>query len=217
MRHLALLLSALLFSAFAQAASNANITTIGCSGNSSFDLTNGAILSCDGDFSLIGGSVDSDSGITISAVGSLFLDDLRLSAPVVQLKTLTGVVSVAEGVSINAINWTTFDIGTSPRLTVAQPGNLTLLERGTVTVSTGGEISLGQPGQITLRNGGGIIVRQGGDITIPVASTAPVQNLDSYRGTLLLVSSVPEPSMFWSLLCGGLLLAIRRNHRKELT
>lgn len=218
MRHISLLLSVLLFSAFAQAASNANITTISCSGSSSFDLTNGAMLSCDGDFSLIGGSIDSDTGITISSVGSLFLDDLRLSAPVVEMKTLTGVVSVAEGVSINAINainWSTFDIGTSPRLTVAQPGDLTALERGTVTVSTGGDISLGQPGQITLRNGGGITVHQGGNIAIPAAITAPVQNLGTYRGTLPLVSSVPEPSMVWSLLSGGLLLAIRRNRRKN--
>ncbi|MFH1658381.1 MAG: PEP-CTERM sorting domain-containing protein [Pseudomonadota bacterium] len=215
MRHLSLLLSALLFSAFAQAASNANIATIGCSGNSSFDLSNGAMLSCDGDFSLIGGSIDSDIGITISAVGSLFLDDLRISAPVVELKTLTGAISVAKGALIDASNWTTFDIGTSPRVTYTQPRDLTLLERGTVTVSTGGDISLGQPGQITLRNGAGIIVRQGGNITIPVASTASVQNLDSYRGTLTLVSSVPEPGMVWSLLCGGLLLAIRRNRRQD--
>lgn len=211
MRHLSLLLSALLFSAFAQAASTANITTASCSGNQSFDLTNGALLSCDGDFSLISGSIDSDTGITISAVGSLFLDDLRLSAPVVQLKTLTGVVSIAEGVSINAINWTTFDIGTSPGLPVAQPGEPMLLEKRTVTVSAGGDISLGQPGQITLRSGGGIIVRQGGDIDL----SAGGQIVLNGGGTPTLVSSVPEPSMLWSLLCGGLLLAIRRSGRKD--
>lgn len=216
MRHLSLLLSALLFSAFAQAASNANIATISCSGNSSFDLANAATLSCDGDFSLIGGSIDSDIGITISAVGSLFLDDLRLRAPVVELKTLTGAISVAEGASIDVSNWTRFDVGASSGLTVAQPGNPRLLERGTVTVSTGGDISPGQLGQITLSNGAGIIVRQGGNIAIPVASTPSVQNLDSYRGTLTLVSSVPEPGMVWSLLCGGLLLAIRRPGGKDL-
>lgn len=207
MRHLALLLSALLFSAFAQAASNATITAIGCSGNSSFDLTNGAMLSCDGDFSLIGGSIDSDTGITISAAGSLFLDDLSLVAPLVQLKSLTGALTLAQGVSIDVSNWTRFDIGTAPRLTFEQPGDLTLLERRTVTVSTGGDISLGQPGQITLRNGGGLLVRQGGDIDL----SAGGQILVNGGGDLTLVSSVPEPGMFWSLLCGGLLLAIRRN------
>lgn len=209
MRHLALLLSALLFSAFAQAASNANIAAIGCSGNSSFDLSNGAMLSCDGDFSLIGGSIDSDIGITISAAGSLFLDDLSLVAPLVQLNSLTGPLTLAEGVSIDVSNWTRFDIGTSPRVTFAQPGDLTRLERGTVTVSTGGDISLGQTGQITLRNGGGILVRQGGDIDL----TAGGQIVLNSGGDVTLVSSVPEPATVWSLLCGGLLLAFRRKDR----
>lgn len=212
MRHLSLFLSALLFSVFAQAASNANIATIGCSGNSSFDLSNGAMLSCDGDFSLIGGSIDSDIGITISAVGSLFLDDLRLRAPVVELKTLTGILSVAEGVSINVINWTTFDIGTAPRVTFEQPGDLRLLERGTgtLTVSTGGDIAQGQAHLITLRSGEGIFVRQGGDIDLRTGGQIVLNG----GGGLALVSSVPEPAMVWSLLGGGLLLAIRRNRRK---
>ncbi|MFZ2972388.1 MAG: hypothetical protein WA049_07085 [Ferribacterium limneticum] len=209
MRHLALLLSALLFSAFAQATSTANITTASCSGSQSFDLTNGAMLSCDGDFSLIGGSIDSDIGITISAAGSLFLDDLSLAAPLVQLNSVTGALTLAEGVSIDVSNWTRFDIGTSPRVTYARPGDLTLLERRIVTVSTGGDISLGQTGQITLRNGGGILVRQGGDINL----SAGGQIVLNGGGDLTLVSSVPEPGMVWSLLCGGLLLAIRRKGR----
>lgn len=181
MRHLALLLSALLFSVVAQGASTANITTASCSGNQSFDLTNGALLSCDGDFSLIGGRIDSDTGITISAVGSLFLDDLSLIAPLVQLKTLTGVLTVAEGVSINGVNWTSFDIGnsTSPRITRGQGGSILLPPRG--------QINLGAGGQIVLSSG----------------------------GNLALVSSVPEPSMVWTLLSGGLLLAIRRSNRKD--
>lgn len=216
MRHLALFLSALLFSAFAQAASNANITTVGCSGNSSFDLSNGAMLSCDGDFSLIGGSIDSDTGITISAVGSLFLDDLKLSAPAVQLRTLTGVVSVTESVSINTINWTTFDVGASSRLTLAQAAERTLLEGSIGTVNAGGDISLGQPGRITLRNGDGIVAPPGSITAAQVAVAMPIRVLDPYRGTFTLVSSVPEPASVWSLLCGGLLLAIRRKHRKDV-
>ncbi|MGB4064814.1 MAG: PEP-CTERM sorting domain-containing protein [Azonexus sp.] len=219
MRHLSLLLSALLFSAFAQAASNANIATISCSGSSSFDLSNGALLSCDGDFSLIGGSIDSDTGITISAVGSLFLDDLRISAPVVELKTLSGTISVAKGASINGFNWNNFDIGTAPRLTFEQPGDLTLLERRAGIVSTGGDISLVQPGQITLRDGGGIVVRQPGDIDLSVGGQIVLngggQIVLNGGGDLTLVSSVPEPATVWSLLCGGLLLAIRRNRWKD--
>lgn len=180
MSHLSLLLSALLFSAFAQAASTANIITASCSGSQSFDLTNEAFLSCDGDFSLIGGRIDSDTGITISAVGSLFLDDLNLSAPIVQLKTLTGILTLAEGVSINGINWTNVDIGngTSPGVTPSPGGNVVLPPRGGIDLGAGGQIVLNEVGNLTL------------------------------------VSSVPEPSMAWSLLAGGLLLAIRRIGRK---
>jgi hypothetical protein len=54
----------------------------------------------------------------------------------------------------------------------------------------------------------------GSIIAAPVA-TAPLNVLDPYRGTFTLVSSVPEPATVWSLLCGGLLLAIRRKHRKD--
>ncbi|PKO37590.1 MAG: hypothetical protein CVU33_12285 [Betaproteobacteria bacterium HGW-Betaproteobacteria-6] len=211
MRHLFLLLSALLFATFAQAASNANIASIDCSGSSSFDLTNGATLSCVGDFSLIGGSIDSDIGITISAAGSLFLDNLSLVAPLVRLTTLTGSLSLAEGVSINGFNSTGLDVGTSPRLTSGQTGDPTLLEGGEVTVSIGGDISPGQPGQITMGNGGGIVVRQPGDIDLSVGGQIVLNG----GGDLTLVSSVPEPGMVWSLLCGGLLLASRRNCRKE--
>jgi hypothetical protein len=168
MRHLSLLLSALLFSAFAQATSTANITTASCSGSQSFDLSKGALLSCDGDFSLIGGSIDSDISITISAAGSLFLDDLSLVAPLVQLKTITGVLTLADGVSINGFNATRFDIGT-----ISSPG-ITLPPRGDIDLNAGGQI----------------VLNPGGDVT--------------------LVSSVPEPAMVWSLLCGGLLLAFRR-------
>lgn len=216
MRHLSLLLSALLFSAFAQAASSANVATISCSGNQSFDMANGAMLSCDGDFSLIGGSIDSDTGITISAVGSLFLDDLKLSAPVVQLNTLSGVVSVTEGVKINTTNWTNFEISASARTTFAQPADRPLLEARIVTVNAGGDISLGQPGRITLYDGNGIVARAGSIIAAPVAVATPIRVLDPYRGTFTLVSSVPEPASVWSLLCGGLLLAIRRKQRKDL-
>jgi hypothetical protein len=210
MRHLSLLLSALLFSAFVQASSHANITTVSCSGSQSFDLTNGAMLSCDGDFSLIGGSIDSDLGITISAFGSLFIDNLTLSAPIVQLKALT--ITVAEGASIDVSNWTNFNIGTSPALTLEQPGNLTLLERRTATVSTGGQISLSQPGQITLNQGGSIVVRQRGESSL----SAGGQIVLNGGGSLTLVSSVPEPGRLWSMLSGGLLLlAIGRVRRKN--
>lgn len=212
MRHLSLLVSALLFSAFAQAASNANITTISCSGSRSFDLTNGALLSCDGDFSLIGGSIDSDTGITISAGGSLFLDDLRLSAPSVGLKTLSGAITIASGTSIDARDWANFDISASPRLTFAQPG-LARLERGEVTINAGGDISLGQPGRITLSQGNGLIAQRG-DIDLIVANGGG-QIVVSGGGNLTLVSSVPEPSMAWSLFAGGLLLALRRTGRKD--
>lgn len=152
MRHLSLLLSALLFSAFVQASSNANITTVSCSGSQSFDLTNGAMLSCDGDFSLIGGSIDSDLGITISAFGSLFIDNLILSAPLIQLKALSGVLTLGDGVSMTAdsIN---VDVGntTSPRITLVPGARLNLPGRESgIPTGSGGEIVLENGGSLSL-------------------------------------------------------------------
>jgi hypothetical protein len=187
---LSLLLFALLLSAFAHATSTANIGTISCSSSQSFDLTNGATLSCDGDFSLIGGSIDSDTGITISALGSLFLDNLTISAPFVLLNVLSGELTIANGVSITSAGSININTGntTSPRITLA-PGATLSYPGGTGrTAGTGGNITLSAGGNIDLNNG----------------------------STLTLVSSVPEPSMFWSLLSGGLLFAIRQTRLKRL-
>lgn len=198
MRHLSLLLSALLFSVFAQAASNANITTASCSGSQSFDLTNSASLSCSGDFSLIGGSIDSDTSITISAFGSLFIGNMTLNAPLIQLKTVTGVLSFGDGISMtsDSIN---VDVGnaTSPRITLAPGAILSVAGRDTnIVASQPGDLTLSQPGNIDL--------------------SARVGIIQSYGGSLTLVSSVPEPDSFWAMLSGGLLLlAIGRVRRKN--
>ncbi|MBU1365833.1 MAG: PEP-CTERM sorting domain-containing protein [Gammaproteobacteria bacterium] len=210
MRHLSLLLSALLFSAFAQAATTANITTASCSGSQSFDLSNGALLSCDGDFSLIGGSIDSDISITIRSQGLLTLGDLMLSAPVVQLLSMTDEISLAGSWSITAGS---VNIGNTNRLEIspapsASQGSIPRIIVGTMPILS--DIAQGQAHLITLRSGEGIFVRQGGDIDLRTGGQIVLNG----GGGLALVSSVPEPAMVWSLLGGGLLLAIRRNRRK---
>jgi hypothetical protein len=183
MRRLSLLISALLFSAFAHATSTANIGSISCSGSQSFvDLATSATLSCNGDFSLIGGSIDSDTEISISAVGSLFLDNLTISAPLVQLKTFSGVLTFANGVSIISAGSINIDIGnaTSPRITLAPGATLSFPGRGGTTIGTGGDITLSAGGNINLSDG----------------------------SNLTRVSTVPEPDSFWSMLSGCLILLV---------
>jgi hypothetical protein len=175
-----LLLSALLLSASVHAASTASIGSISCSGSQSFiDLTNGANLSCDGNFSLIGGSINSETAITISAFGDLFLDNLTISAPLVNLTTRSGVLTFSNGVSILSSGTINIDTGntTPPRIALTPGATLTLPGR---TNGTGGTITLSPGGNIDLRSG----------------------------GRLTLVSSVPEPDSYWSMLCGGLMLVL---------
>ena len=191
MRRLSLFLFVLLLSAFAQATSTANIGSMSCSGGQSFvDLTNGANLSCNGDFSLTGGSIDSDIGISISAFGSLFIDNLTLSAPLVELKTTSGVLTLANGVSIITTGTINIDTGsvTPPRIALTPGATLTRPGR---TGGTGGT-----SGTLTLSPGGNINLSSGGNLT--------------------LVSTVPEPAMGWSMLAGSLLLlAISRSRRNR--
>lgn len=134
MRNISRLVCALLFSTLANASTNANIGTITCSGDQSFSATDTVAISCSGDLSLLGGSISADNTISIIAYGSLFLNDLTLIAPIVELSAF-GSLSIGDGVSINteALN---ADVG------AARPGGITL--------SPGGQIALIDRGDATL-------------------------------------------------------------------
>jgi hypothetical protein len=155
------------------------------------DQTNGFTLSCNGDMSLIGGSIDSDTVIAISALGALRLDNLTISAPLVEINTFAGELTFGTGVSIISTDRIKIDSGyaTPPRI-ILEPGiTLTLPGRTLEAGSTGGTITLAPGGDLSLGNG----------------------------GRLTLVSTVPEADRYWSMLCGSLLLLVigrtRLKHR----
>lgn len=72
-----LCLSALFSSAYAS--TFVDLGSSSCSGTQSFDGSNVLAFSCSGDFSLSGGSLISDSGISLIATGHLSLDNFTLS------------------------------------------------------------------------------------------------------------------------------------------
>jgi hypothetical protein len=75
---LCLLCLSALFSS-ASASTFVDLGTSNCSGTQSFDGRNGLAFSCSGDFSLSGGSLISDSAISLLATGHLSLDNFTLS------------------------------------------------------------------------------------------------------------------------------------------
>jgi len=74
----------------ANAASIANIGSVLCSGSLSSSMTEIASFLCSGDFALFDGSISSGSKVVITADGSLFLDNLSITAPVIELTALNG-------------------------------------------------------------------------------------------------------------------------------
>lgn len=181
MRRVLFLLSALLLSpVVANAASTASIDTVTCSGGLSSSLMEVASFLCSGDFSLLGGNITSDSKVAVTADGSLFLDNLSITAPAVELTTLNGVLSMGNGVSINTDSFLAGAGGNnSPTVSVSPRATLTIGSGDTARILNGGDISL-SIGQ--------------GAIT-PLAG-----------GTITLIPSVPEPSTYLLMLFGILAL-----------
>lgn len=146
------LLGALLFSPIVvHAASFASLESASCSGSLSSSLSDEASFLCSGDLSLIGGSIRSDARIAIRADGSLFLDNLSLTAPLIDLSALKGAITIGRGTSVNGSFLAGSRPITAPTMTV--PGSRTLPagDGGSLFVSPGGNISLsGSGGIVTL-------------------------------------------------------------------
>ena len=184
MRNISRLICALLFSTLANASTNANIGAISCSGDQSFSETDTVTISCSGDLSLLGGSISADNTISIIAYGSLFLNDLTLIAPIVELSAF-GSLSIGDGVSINTGELNA-DVGFAlPRHITSSPsGRIALIDRGDVSLIDVGVIPLGN---ITLSPGGQIDLIGRGDATLTQAVPEPGNALMMLAGILLLI------------------------------
>jgi hypothetical protein len=83
-RHLALGL-ALATPVFAQASYSINNSVFSCSAGLSFANSEGLDAHCTGNFSVTGGTWTSDTKIALSADGSLTLDGVAMTAPIIEL------------------------------------------------------------------------------------------------------------------------------------
>lgn len=182
------LLGALLCLPFvAHAASFASIESARCTGTLSSSLAAEASYLCTGDLYLIGGRISSDAAVVLHADGALFLDNLSITAPTIDLWSFGRTVTVGSGASLR---------GGRPAGAITDPG----AGGGTLQISPGGNVSLvggggRASGSITgpTPGGGTVRISAGGDILL------------SGGGDIVrLASPVPEPSAAL-MMCVGLL------------
>lgn len=184
MRPALLVLCALLLSPIAaSAASNANIGAVTCTGSQSTSLADVASFFCSGDYALLDGNISSDSKITITADGSLLINNLSISAPAVELTAANGTLTIGDGVSINT---NSFLVQASDNTT--QP--VTTGAGAVITVGTGDNAHTVSPEELSASVNQPIIATSNGDT----------------GGTIVLVPSVPEPSNLFLMSFGILAL-----------
>lgn len=75
-----------------------NIENILCNGIATPSTTDLSNLSCVGDLLINNGSITSDTMIALTAGGSITLNDVRLTAPIVNLTTQSGPLNLGAGV-----------------------------------------------------------------------------------------------------------------------
>lgn len=198
------------------ASSNASLGAITCSSSLTLSITDSASFQCDGDFAISGGSITSDLKITLAANGSLVLDNIAITAPVVELTALNGLLSIADSVVINSsphlpnptpprLNlevWRSFEIEKNVTALQPQPGGS--LASGISNISA----SL-QPRSIA--SGGSVnLIRSRGGIQL---SGEPGINGANLTLSDAPVSIVPVPQAFWQMSLG--MLALLRLARRE--
>lgn len=179
-RTLTLLSVLSLFSLSAEAVSSSTVDSLDCSDSLSVSLLDTASFSCVGNLSLSGGGITSDSKIEITSSGSLVLTNLSIVAPIVELSSQNGQLSIGNGVLINTSSFlATVGSGVVPSFIVAP----------------GASISLGS-GEATRIIGSLEILE-----SINHGAITPLVG-----GNMLINPSVPEPSAFISLLFGLLVV-----------
>ncbi|HET7831839.1 MAG TPA: hypothetical protein VFK88_02635 [Gallionella sp.] len=243
-----------LLPALANAVPVFNVSNVNCSGALTSSFASLVSLDCTGNLSLdgglLGGTLAADTQLSVSALGSLSLANLYLSAPSIMLTGNSvyfwGGVSFGAGSSTNinvSANGGPYPASPTPAAgtIIGNNGSLngSLLSRSNIAgvtlsagnfsvfpVSAGGALTLQNP-RIGM-NGGPYTVPAGGAITLGNVADVSANNLNSpvfslSAGALTLqnpgigaVASVPEPSIFETMLVGLLILAAlaRINRRR---
>jgi hypothetical protein len=183
---------------FAQANYSINNSAFSCSAALSFANSTGLDAHCTGNFSVTGGTWTSDTKIALSADGTLTLDGVAMTAPVIELNSLTQVALLGDTL-IRAT-------GSNPRSDTISDGFGQV--PGTVDLQPGADLSVGgglqrtETGSITLRSsgsgssgsrssGGSIQLREGAQLV-----TASVITTDSSQTPLIWGAAVPEPEAY---------------------
>ena len=107
-------LIALSLNTVAYAASTATFSSMSCSGSLTTSLIGDASFICAGDLSVTGGSIISDSKVLLKSDGMLFIDNISLNAPFIELLALNGSVTFGNGVILSASSNITINSGIAP-------------------------------------------------------------------------------------------------------
>jgi hypothetical protein len=116
------------------AASQNLANQVSCTGTLTTDSTNGLQIDCTGSLTLVGGSLTSDSSIKLTASDTLFLDNITVTAPTINLSG-GNTVSIGNSVKIDISNLNINVMGNS---TLVDPVS-GALPNGVVLTASGGD------------------------------------------------------------------------------
>jgi len=209
---------------FAQAGYSINNSAFSCSAALSFANSTGLDAHCTGNFSVTGGTWTSDTKIALSADGSLTLDGVAMTAPLIELKSLTqvallgatlirsmgsnprsdtlsdGFVQLPGRVELQA----GADLNIRDSIRFTQPGSLSLGGAGSLRLSDATpdiEARLSLNGTVVLQNNSGILFAAGrtpGELVVAgnTGLVASSFSIDSSQTPLIWAASVPEPESY---------------------
>ncbi|MEW5771386.1 MAG: PEP-CTERM sorting domain-containing protein [Pseudomonadota bacterium] len=144
----------------AHAAVQWSVDTFTCTGTLTANWSDTLGIGCGGDLTLDGGTITSDSRISFSSVGKLFLDNLAITAPELWLS--------GETIFVGSV----------------------VIQADSISVTSGGSLPIGDGGRLVLPPGGAISVGGGVDLNPVVAVPEPSVYLSLMSGLLLLALRV---------------------------
>lgn len=191
-----------------------------CSGALSLSTSGGIALNCAGNMTLAGGWMADERQISLVASGDLTLDHFTLSAPEIQLSSLTGLLSLGSNVRIDtrdsrASTQTAVivDRWLTPGIHSWQPFDITRAPGGALSIQSPALPAAGNAQIRVLPEGIGGSLQIVGQPSLRPANTGIVLTNHVAVG----LSAVPEPDRAMLLLTGvGLFAYGRQRHLAKL-